>query len=381
METMRPSRPNPALLAPLFRNVGAFPHPRDFLVEVFPERFGSLGEEGYTALVGRRQSRDYFTGSLTRLRTKAGVVFGFDVFTDPAPEELLTVEETRLAFDSLAATFQLRPLVYVPSTPEAKDVASNWATPGFPVLLPADPAPKPEPPQATPVFELVVPRETIVCGVFSVAGADRGPSDEHLLKSRVTLPAGTTSLPTAEDVFEAELFERVTFGPADDEVQPVVPGSFHVRRLAAIDDVTTYQFTYAQEFVLPDQRTLEVAIVSPFQYRARGEEPLERAQPLPEAFFVALKGREALQGNIDRLPTLRYGSCGYDSLTRWDVEFQLADGNSFRLREHYDEAESEFDTAPATLRSANVVLGEERRTVADYFDLVYSVFRHNTKIT
>jgi hypothetical protein len=379
-----PAGPDPLLLAPLFPNAVRFPALRDFLVQVFPERFGALTPDAHSALVNRRDTREYFTGSLRQLRTENGILYGFDVLTEPdAMPELLTADETNAVFDSLSEVFALRPLSYMPTKRAAFDAAAAWAKADFPVVLLEealdDFGPIPQP-RSTPEFELEIPTETILCGVFSEAGEDRGLREEYLLKSTVTLQTGIVQLPTTDDTFEKNLFEQVTFGPTATPAIPLAPGVFQVVRVPAVDDVTTYRFTYSQDFLLEDDRVLEIVTAAPLQYRARGEEPLQRRTPLPEAFFVAIKGREALQASLDGIVSMRFGSCTYNSLPRWNVEFDLANGNSVRLREHFEETANEFETAPANLRQAEVQLGNERRIVTDYSDLVYSASRHNTRV-
>jgi hypothetical protein len=121
--------------------------------------------------------------------------------------------------------------------------------------------------------------------------------------------------------------------------------------------------------------------VSPLQYRGRGEDPIERRQPLPPVVFTALKGREALQAELDGQVLVRYGSCDYSELTSWTTEWDLADGIHLSLRERFDEAEIEFDTAPAALVYAELRDGGQSEEVVDYFQLIYSALRHNTEVT
>ena len=380
-----PSRDEPRLLAPLFPNSSRFPLQRDFLATTFPERFMELGSAGYTNLVARRKSRDYFSGSIRQVRTAAGVVYAFDVLTEVGEvTELLTAAETEEVFRRIEQVFALRPLAYVPSTRAAFDLASDWSNTEFPLLLLEDALEESDPnggPLANPEFELEIAPETTLCGVFGEANASRGPREELLFKSTVKLRAGTFALPTRNDSFEGELFEHVTFGPGAAVARPLASGTFRVTRIPAADGVTTYRFTYSQDFVLSNGRILELVAAAPLQYRARGEVPLQRAAGLPDTYFSALTGREALQATIDGTPSVQYGSCTYEDLPRSSVEFELADGTVIRLVEHFEEAESEFETAPATVRRAEVFTDNAHRTITSYYDLVYSAYRHNTRVT
>ena len=130
---------DPQDLPTLFPNSRRFPSPREFLETVFPERFPVLGEEEYERLTGRRATRQYFSGEIRQLRDEGGSIYGFSVSTDDSdPAELLTLEEVRAVFESLSLSFQPRPLVYLPDSPRARDIAAAWANPDFPIYgLPA----------------------------------------------------------------------------------------------------------------------------------------------------------------------------------------------------------------------------------------------------
>ena len=372
-----PVRDAPELLATAFPNAARFGDSRQFLLEAFPEDFPSLTESEYSTLVGRRASRQYFAGSIRSLTTAAGTVYGVDIVTAPAaPDELLTAAETGIVLTRLADFFLLGSLVYAPGTPAAREAASLWTAQDFEVVLLDDEEPV-EPP-GVPTFELVLPGGTL-CAVFGVGDANRGPAEELELKSTVRLRAGTIALPTLEDRFEAELFEEVLVGPDGLVAVPQGRGEFVVGRIPGVDD-TTYRFTYAQSFALPDGRDFGLSIVSPLLYHARGDEPIQFSAGLPIQFFTALKGRESLQATVEGVPLIRYGSCDYPDLSEWNVEFQLDDGTRWALRERFDEAASLFDTAPAAVVRAELTDGDLRTTTTDYFRLIYSALRHNTEI-
>jgi hypothetical protein len=364
----------------VFVNTSRFARDDEFLRAVFPERFGELSAEGYDALVKRRATREYFAGSVSRLRVEgSGIVFGFDVVTESEAGELLGQAELEAIFEELGQLFSLRPLVYTPRTAGARDLAASFNDPSFEVVLIDDePPPPPPPPVGTPTFELEIPPETELCGVFAVAGNDRGLREEYELKSVVRLRAGVIELPTVEETFPGELFEEVLFGPDRQRAQANGPGEFRLRSIPG--EVATFRFTYLQEFALSDGRRLELEVVVPLSYEARGDDPIEKRRGLSDEFFIALKGREALAGRLDGEPVLSYGSCGYESLQRWSVAWELADGAQVLLEERYEEAASLFDTAPAVVVRAEIHVGEVTRVVSDYEKLVYSAFRHNTEV-
>ena len=135
-----PVRDDPKLLPVMFQNTRRFLLHQDFFVDVFPERFPGLTTEEYTSLVGRRASRDYFVGAITRLRTKPGLTYGFSVFADFAdPGEALSAEEVEEIYRRLQASFRLTPLAYAPLERNAVEVALEWEDPSFPVVFPRPP--------------------------------------------------------------------------------------------------------------------------------------------------------------------------------------------------------------------------------------------------
>jgi hypothetical protein len=386
-----PAREDPELLETLYVNVARFPLERDFLREVFPKRFGDLTDERFTELALRRATRDYFSGALRRLRLDDGrTAYGFDVRTALVePDELLSLQETRGVRARLEESFGLRPLVYFPGTPGAREAARDWDAPDFPVVI----SEEKDPPLAegNPTFVLEIPADTVLCGVFAVAGGGRGVRDEYELKARVRLREGALMLPTENDTFSGELFAEVLFGPERLTAEAEDTGTFRVVRIPpnVNSDVTTFRFTYSQPFTFPPSaqtpaqtpaRLLELEVLSPLVFRARGDEPLTESQTLPEEYFVALKGREPLQAKLDGEPLVRFGSCTYEALPRWGIEAELEDGTVISLEERFEEAASVTETAPASVTRAEVTIGEERRVVMDYFNLVYSAFRHNRAV-
>ncbi len=110
---------------------------RQTLAAFYLERFGGLTEESYLDLVGRRSTRQYYTGMVQRLRLPSGVVYGFTVATDASadPGERLGASEVGDVYRALAAAFLLEPFAYYPDTPEARYDARTWGASGFPLAL------------------------------------------------------------------------------------------------------------------------------------------------------------------------------------------------------------------------------------------------------
>ena len=237
-----------------------------------------------------------------------------------------------------------------------------------------------EPPPPAPEFELQIPEGRVVCGMFAEAGLERGPRDEYELKSQIRLRGGNFALPTIAASFEEELLEEVRFGPEQEIAESMGPGRFRVVSLPGGDGTIVYRFTYEKLYVLSDGRQLDVAIRAPVTFRARGDEALDPPLVLDENFFTVRPGSETLQAQLDGVPLLRYGSCEQQILPQFEIRIELEDGTRVTLEERFEEQVSLFETGPASLQSASVEVAGEVRTVTDYWRLVYSAFRHNTRV-
>jgi hypothetical protein len=134
---LAPVRDDPSLLGLVFQNTQRYRLHEEFLASEFADRFPGLGSAEYTALVGKRATRDYFAGSISRILRDGGVVYGFSVFADFADEiEALSSEEVRAIHDRVSAAFGMRPFAYAPRSRAAIEVARAWTDPGFPIVFP-----------------------------------------------------------------------------------------------------------------------------------------------------------------------------------------------------------------------------------------------------
>ena len=228
----------------------------------------------------------------------------------------------------------------------------------------------------TPEFELQIPAE--VCSVFGVAGEGRGPREEYERKSVIQFHPDVVRLPTTTSFFSLDLIATLIYGPQREVARPRFPGFVRVLRLPPVRGTTTYRFLFEQEFSLSGGRHLVVRM--PFEFAARGEIPVERRRVFGAEFFTTFATQEILIGELDGDPVVRYGACNHEALERWSVAADLGDGNSVRFEERWQPAENLTDTGPASLVRAEVHLGDEVRTVTDYFHLVYSASRHNTRV-
>ncbi len=126
-----------SLIPAVFQNVRRFSLHEDFLAGAFPDQFPTRpqGEE-YDQLVGRRATRDYYVGSIARRRGSGGIEYAFTVFADTGSDasEVLSESEVESVYLELKGAFDLDLLGYEPDTQLAKEAASSWSDPAFPIL-------------------------------------------------------------------------------------------------------------------------------------------------------------------------------------------------------------------------------------------------------
>ena len=116
-----------ALSSTLFQDTVRFPLHEDFLRAVFPSAFPDLDPQSYDALVGRRATRQYFVGTISRLRTGAGIAYGVSLFVDwRDAKEALAASEVGEVLARLGDSFRPEPLVYFPNTRDASEAAEAW---------------------------------------------------------------------------------------------------------------------------------------------------------------------------------------------------------------------------------------------------------------
>ena len=235
-----------------------------------------------------------------------------------------------------------------------------------PFLL-ADPGPPP------PSFAVVVP-DAVLCGAFQI---DRGLATEYELKSRLRLRPGALELTTTTDSYSAEWVEELVVGAAQEMAEPMESGLVRVRRFPGGDERITYSFEYEQAFVLPSGERC-VLELGPFNFLS--EVGVELSSPgalgdalLENAVFVSLRLLER-----DGVTEIRYLPCDFAALPRWDVVFEDAHA-TYRLEERFLEHPTE--TGPARVVSASISMGEQRRTVEDYWRLLYTAARHNERVS
>jgi hypothetical protein len=109
-------------------------------------------------------------------------------------------------------------------------------------------------------------------------------------------------------------------------------------------------------------------------YSVEDGQPADPVRVLDEAFIADGLALEAGPFGEKR-EVIRFSSCSYQELPLFRTEVELEGGGWIELRERM--LPSLAITGPAALIRADLELGGGRRSVTDYFDLVYTAFRHN----
>jgi hypothetical protein len=247
------------------------------------------------------------------------------------------------------------------------EAAGNLAVKQVRPFLISDEAP------AGPTFELEVPPGTVVCGVF-VDG--REPRAEYEVKSQVRLAPGKRSLPTASEIFSAELVEEALFGPKREQASRRVPGRFRLQTRSDGKGNVTYSFAYTETFSLPGGEDLELEL-SFLDFPVRQGEPPQLVKTLDQEFLTKRLVMFAVPGG-DRSRIVRYSSCSYETLPRWEGRVELEGGGLIRFEERYLVPLA--GSGPANLVAASLSLEGAQLEVRDYWQLVYAAKHHNEHV-
>ena len=120
-------------IPPLLHDVSQFPFHHDFLRAAFPEHFRELTITQYLEMIEARETRRFLAGTLNRIRTEDGPIWGFDIITTPG--EPPNLAEAKHAHTVLQSIFELGEIEYAPFSNDARDTARDWQDPGFPRYL------------------------------------------------------------------------------------------------------------------------------------------------------------------------------------------------------------------------------------------------------
>ncbi len=131
-----PADDDPSLLQTVFQDVNKYRLHLEFMVAEFPERFAGLTSAEYADMVLKRSVRQYFAGSIFKIKTRQNeIMYGFNVETNPA--EPVELAEAIDVYHQLAAVMTLRPLVYAPISINDIERAAPWSVNSqMPIYLP-----------------------------------------------------------------------------------------------------------------------------------------------------------------------------------------------------------------------------------------------------
>ena len=115
-----------------FENTRTHDTQREFIVEVFAERFGALTPQEYDTLVG--PGGTYIGGFIRREITAESVVYGFGLLPTSTRSEEGRLAALESLYEMLLSGFSLKPLAYLPEDEAALEVARGWATPTFAIV-------------------------------------------------------------------------------------------------------------------------------------------------------------------------------------------------------------------------------------------------------
>jgi len=123
-------------LQTVFQDVNQYRLHLEFMAVEFPERFAGLTSVEYTGLVLKRGIRQYFAGSIFKIKTRQNeMIYGFNVETDPG--EPIELAEVIAIYNQLAVAITLRPFVYAPISLNDIDRAGDWSVnAAIPIHLP-----------------------------------------------------------------------------------------------------------------------------------------------------------------------------------------------------------------------------------------------------
>ena len=233
-----------------------------------------------------------------------------------------------------------------------------------------------------PSFELEVPVGAATCGVMNLNSPSASPLLEYEAKSQVTFRPGNYQLPARQCVFSADIIEQVLVGPGQELAVAEGPGVFQVREGPDVNpERTVHRFSYKQFFSLPaetgETRRFELNIFN-LEFLATGTTPVARTLVLDEDFITF--GLRMTGFMNDPQLTVTYGSCNHHNLPHWELQYDLAENAKIRLRERFLPVPDITVTGPASLKAAEIVIGNTRRLVNSYWNLVYSSRRHNIAV-
>jgi hypothetical protein len=224
------------------------------------------------------------------------------------------------------------------------------------------------------VYCIVIEAGAQACGVFQ---DDREWSVELSNLARVSFKVGETLLPEDLTDMEADLVDRVEFGPDATELTPSGPGlitrTFNPAPNPPDSGYQTYE--YVQRFEGgPEELTLSMNT----DFWVEGGVPQRRATRIGARFsqYMYLTSLLGIDPN-DNLKRQVYDSCDYGHYTLYIITAQTQNGDQVTFHKRMYSPDIRGGSMPANLESAQATVDGTTRSTDDYFSLVYSADHHN----
>lgn len=221
-------------------------------------------------------------------------------------------------------------------------------------------------------FMLVIEPEASACGVFEQFRSWR---QELALLGRLHFHDDELALPTGVDTFEADLIDRVEFGPGRIELIPTTTGTFtHVFEHQGDLLNGCHRYTYRQSFALENE---PYEIEMHLSYCLNGGVASRQLIRINDDFSTEVDGLTAYLGDGSDVFSQQqfFGPCWYRDLELYQVVAEVEQGDRVMLDKRLEL--SIAGTGSANITRAEVNVDGVTREIEDYFCLVYAADHHN----
>jgi len=224
------------------------------------------------------------------------------------------------------------------------------------------------------VYCIVIEAGAQACGVFQ---DNRTWEVELSNLARVHFNVGETFLPEDLTDMQADLVDRVEFGPDAAGLTPVGPGLI-TRTFSSVPNPpeSGYQtYEYVQSF---QGGSFELTLSMHTDYWVEGGVPQRRATRIGARFseYMYLTSLVGIDPN-DNLKRQVYDSCDYSHYTRYIITAEAENGDRVAFHKRMYSPDISGGSMPANLESAQATVDGTTRSTEDYFSLVYSADHHN----
>lgn len=221
-------------------------------------------------------------------------------------------------------------------------------------------------------FRLVFEPGARACGVFE----DYRPWQKELeLKGVVHFREGVVGLEEDRDSFEADLIDRVEFGPAQEVPPPKGAGVFtHEFRDWGDPQNGCHHYEFRQLFDLGDQ---DLEILLGVDFCLQDGVPSREEIRIGDDFTSLIYQLSGVVGDGQDYPNQhqRYAPCAYRDLSLFVITAEVQGGDRARLHKRHEIPMA--GSGPCNIVYADVTVDGQQREMDDYFYLVYAAEHHN----